>query len=64
MNADEQMACKHYWIPNSGRGGEPEFKPNTQMSQEPLMHVKCEKCGARTWFTATQWWAIPATNMP
>lgn len=56
--------CDHYWIPNSGRGGEPEFRPNRQMSTEPLMHVMCETCKCRTWFTEKQWWAIPATNPP
>lgn len=49
------MECKHKWIANSGSGGEPEFRPNRQMSPEPLMHVTCEKCNARTWMTAAQW---------
>jgi hypothetical protein len=53
------MLCVHYWISNSGFGGEPEFRPNRQMSSEPLMHVKCSLCDARTWFTEKQWRAIP-----
>lgn len=45
-------------------GGEPEFRPAPQMSAAPLMHVKCQKCGDRTWFTEEQWWAIPAADAP
>lgn len=56
--------CNHYWIPNSGQGGEPEFRPNRQMSREPLMHVMCGRCGCRTWFTEKRWKAIPATEAP
>lgn len=56
--------CEHYWIPNSGRGGDPEFRQNRQMSHEPLMHVQCGKCKCRTWFTEKQWWAIPAVLPP
>lgn len=39
--------CKHYWETNSGKGGEPEFRPNRVMHPtEPLMHVRCSACGA------------------
>ena len=51
-------ACNHVWITNSGRGGEPVFRPNRQMGDEPLMHVRCERCRARTWFTEGQWYAM------
>lgn len=55
--------CEHYWVPNSGRGGEPKFLMNRTMHPtEPLMHVQCSRCGVRTWLTEAQWWAIPATN--
>ncbi len=47
--------CKHTWASNSGKGGKPEFKKNSQMSNDPLMHVRCEECGARTWLTEQQW---------
>lgn len=47
--------CNCLWIANSGRGGKPEFRPNRQMSNHPLMHVKCSLCGARTWLTEGQW---------
>jgi len=47
--------CSHVWISNSGKGGHPEFRQNRQMSSEALMHVLCEECGARTWFTKDQW---------
>lgn len=51
--------CNHYWISNSGRGGEPEFRPNRHMWAEPMMHVRCSECGCRTWFSEKQWYAIP-----
>jgi hypothetical protein len=56
--------CAHYWIPNSGQGGEPDFRVNRTMGPAPLMHVMCSKCRCRTWFTEKQWWAIPATLSP
>lgn len=57
-------ACAHYWIPNSGRGGEPVFKRNRQLATEPVMHVRCARCGARSWFTREAWHAIPAVLPP
>lgn len=60
----KQKACAHYWIPNSGQGGEPVFKPNRMMSPEPTMHAMCSLCKTRTWFTEKQWNAIPATLPP
>lgn len=56
--------CAHYWIPNSGQGGEPDFRLNRMMSANPLMHVMCDLCGTRTWFTREQWAAIPVTEHP
>lgn len=56
--ANVVMNCKHIWIANSGRGGEPEFRLNRQMSDYPLMHVRCSGCGARTWKTGVQWDAL------
>jgi hypothetical protein len=50
--------CNHLWVSNSGRGGEPDFRPNRQMSTRPLMHVRCSRCGVRTWFTPEQWRAL------
>lgn len=50
--------CAHIWIANSGAGGAPSFRPNRQMSVEPLMHVRCCDCSARTWFTEKQWYAM------
>ena len=52
MTEDE---CTHVWITNSGRGGGPEFKLNSQMSTEPLVYALCGICGARTWLTEAQW---------
>jgi len=56
--------CNHYWIPNSGAGGEPVFRNFTHMSREPVMHVKCSKCNTRTWFTQKQWNDIPVRSEP
>lgn len=57
--------CNHYWIPNSGRGGEPDFRLNRMMHPtEPLMHVRCSLCGTRTWVTKEQWAAIPVMSEP
>lgn len=54
------MPCKvHTWVTNSGQGGEPKFVLNRQMSAQLIMHVKCQGCGVRTWFTEAQWRAIP-----
>lgn len=51
--------CRHHvWTLNSGRGGEPEFRPNRTLSPEPLMHVQCSLCSTRTWFTQLQWEAL------
>ncbi len=50
---------EHVWVANSGHGGEPVYRPNRQMSADPLMHVRCDDCGARTWFTQEQWESIP-----
>jgi hypothetical protein len=54
----EAPACKHIWIANSGHGGEPDFRMNRQMSDQPLMHVKCLQCRGRTWLTHEQWEAM------
>lgn len=50
--------CVHEWVANSGAGGTPRFTPNRQMSTEPVMHVACARCNARTWMTALQWASI------
>jgi len=42
--------CKHKWIANSGQGGEPIFR-----GQLAVVHVKCEKCNARTWMDQSAW---------
>lgn len=52
---EQQLSCSHTWAANSGRGGTPEYRPNRAMSPVPLMHVQCEKCGVRTWFSEVQW---------
>jgi len=50
------------WVSNSGLGGKPDFRPNSQMSWAPLMHVMCSVCGNRTWFTPPQWERRPHTS--
>ena len=65
MMENEMDKCDHYWIPNSGNGGEPEYKLNSTLRlDEPVMHVKCSQCGCRTWFTKKQWHSIPVTSQP
>ena len=49
------MECKHRWVANSGRGGEPLFKMNRQMAVGLIMYVKCSKCDARTWLDPKAW---------
>jgi len=46
--------CKHDWVSNSGNGSLPKFK-NGMFGQHQIMHVRCCKCGDRTWLTETQW---------
>jgi hypothetical protein len=62
------MLCRHVWIANSGRGGEPQFRVNRQIppwvraSSEPLMDVTCRTCGTRSWFTEAQWNTLAAED--
>ncbi len=56
---EQQMMCSHSWVANSGQGGEPVFRMNRTMSRDPLMHVMCSKCGARTWFSEAKWKQLP-----
>ena len=56
--------CNHFWHSNSGRGGMAVFRRNRQMSAEPLMHVRCSECNARTWLTKEQWENANYTTAP
>lgn len=49
---------RHFWVSNSGRGGDPNFRLNRQMSPRPLMHVCCALTNTRTWVTQEQWVAL------
>ena len=51
---DAETECVHTWIPNSGRGGHPVFRPG-RVSYYPIMHITCGKCNARTWVTEPEW---------
>ena len=53
-STDGLGVCQHDWVSNSGKGGEPIFKLG-MAAQHLVMHVRCSKCGDRTWFTETQW---------
>ena len=55
QSESDVRACSHLWVSNSGEGGDPVFTPNRYMAPDQLMHVKCFKCRARTWFTEKQW---------
>ena len=52
--SDAETECAHTWIPNSGRGGHPVFRPG-RVSYYPIMHIMCGKCNARTWVTEPEW---------
>jgi len=52
--SDAETECVHTWIPNSGRGGHPVFRPG-RVSYYPIMHITCGKCNARTWVTEPEW---------
>ena len=54
--------CSHIWISNSGAGGLPRWRMNRQLSNEPLMNVRCSECNARTWMTNDQWNDLPEAN--
>jgi len=56
-SSDLLGVCQHDWVSNSGKSGEPRFKPGL-FKDEPVMHVLCSKCGDRTWFTEDQWEAL------
>jgi hypothetical protein len=56
--------CSHYWIPQINEKGMPDFRMNRQMSDKYLIHVTCENCNCRTWFTKEQWDNIPITEDP
>lgn len=60
---EQQLACAHAWVANTGRGGEPIYRLNRMMNASPLMHVQCGKCNARTWFTEAQWKAMPSEKL-
>lgn len=50
------IACPpHDYFPTAvDKDGHPEFRMNRQMSAEPLAHVRCSRCGCRTWLTKAQ----------
>jgi hypothetical protein len=59
--SEEVQQCEHLWIANSGRGGEPEFRPAQIVAGDtPVMHVVCSRCQVRTWFSEARWRRIPA----
>lgn len=60
MSDEEEFLklCDHRWVSNSGRGGTPDFRLHSMMSVAPTMHVKCSKCGDRTWMTEVEWYSI------
>lgn len=55
--------CAHLWISNSGQGGEPEFHPAQIVAGDTLvMHVMCDRCRCRTWFSEAQWRRLPVAG--
>lgn len=59
-----ETECDHYWVGRTRPDGQWDFRMNRQMCPEPLMHVTCSKCNARTWFTEKQWAEIPIRSEP
>lgn len=52
------MLCRHVWLSNAGRGGEPVFvprRPSSRRPQTPTMRGECRTCGTREWFTPAEW---------
>jgi len=47
----------HDWTPARKANGALDYRMNRQMSNQPLINVRCE-CGARTWFTKSNWEGI------
>lgn len=56
------VQCRHVWRPRLTAGGDPHFSVNRHMSHEPIVYVTCSACGDRTWFTKTQWGALPTAR--
>jgi len=56
---EKAMECDHIWQPtNASENGDLDFRLNRQMSPEPMAHVGCDGCNARTWMTVEQWDAL------
>lgn len=51
--------CEHKWHSFGRWDAPPSFTLNRHMGNEPTAHFTCDRCGARTWFTETQWEAMP-----
>ena len=51
--------CKHEWVANTGRGGQPVFRGTSQ-----VMHVLCKLCGDRTWMSEWQWGTLSNKEEP
>jgi hypothetical protein len=55
-STDGLGVCQHDWVSNSGNGGVPKFKTGVGIfGRSAAMHVRCRKCGDRTWLTESQW---------
>lgn len=49
------MSIEHSWRPNRHADGSLDFRMNRQLSDKPLLTVRCDMTGARTWMTEEQW---------
>lgn len=54
-------SCRHAWLPNNGRGGDPEFRvvPDRFEGSE-VMPARCRECGVLAWFDRANWEALEA----
>ena len=50
---------EYSWRPNRRDDGSLDFRMNRQLSDVPLLTVRCDMTGARTWMTKEQWDDVP-----
>lgn len=50
--------CRHIWVSSDeDENGEAMFS-KSPFGPEPVTHVCCSECNARTWLTKEQWFAL------
>lgn len=54
--------CRHEWVPNNGKGGEPVCRIYRGWGSEPCLSAQCERCAARTRMSRDEWQAYQSTG--